>query len=39
MKDLTTEQIIKQLLAYIMDDQTKNEDFEMLLDEAQKRIS
>jgi hypothetical protein len=38
MKDLTTEQIIKQLLAYILDDETKNDDFKMLLDEAQKRI-
>jgi len=38
MEDLTTEELIKDMLAYIADDNTENEDFQALLEESQKRI-
>ena len=37
MEDITTEEIIKDMLAYIDDNNTDNDDFKMLLEEAQKR--
>jgi len=38
MKDLTTQEIIKELLSYIQDDNTENDDFKALLSEAQSRV-
>lgn len=39
MENLTTEEIIKDMLAYIADDNTENDDFKALLQESQKRIA
>lgn len=39
MENLTTEEIIKDMLAYIDDENTENEDFQALLEESQKRIA
>lgn len=38
MEDLTTQEIINELLSYINDDNTENDDFKALLNEAQSRV-